>query len=156
MKKGAAPRPLQRSCNLVPSTRGYSDRGSRYSPFRITTPPNLHGERRMQRTQAVLGCGTFCCALAQLLLWSGGRLASQESTQGPTASERIQQGAAEAPLALRFQGDTAEACRKWQVAFATQLRSLLGPHAPPKQWKTVRVRADDLDDHRREELLLLA
>ena len=47
-------------------------------------------------------------------------------------------------------------CRKWQSAFLAKLRALLGPHAPPAKWKTVVRQAVDLDDHRREDLLLEA
>jgi dienelactone hydrolase len=57
---------------------------------------------------------------------------------------------------MKFRGGTAADCRKWQGAFATRLRSLLGPHAPPAKWKTLLRQADDLKDHRREELLLVA
>src|SRR5262249_9604380 len=63
---------------------------------------------------------------------------------------------AEAPLAMRFRGSSAEECRKWQTAFAARLRDLLGPHQPPDSWQTVVERTVELQDHRREELLLTA
>src|SRR4051812_46751993 len=74
--------------------------------------------------------------------------------QVPTILERLAQDTANAPLAMRFQGGTADECRKWQAAFAAKLRSLLGPHRPPAAWKTVVLSATDLKDHRREELVL--
>lgn len=68
----------------------------------------------------------------------------------------IRQQADKAPLAMQFRGRTAEEGRKWQSEFATKLRSLLGPHAPPAKWKTIVRQRVDLDDHRREDLLLEA
>jgi hypothetical protein len=41
-----------------------------------------------------------------------------------------------APLAMKFTGKTAEDAKKWQTAFGDKLRELLGPHRPPKTWKT--------------------
>ena len=41
-------------------------------------------------------------------------------------------------------------------AFAAKLRELLGPHQPPAEWKTDLERSVDLEDHRREELILTA
>jgi dienelactone hydrolase len=76
---------------------------------------------------------------------------------GPvTADQWIRRGAAEAPLAMQFCGTTAAECRAWQAEFAAKLRSLLGRHAPPNGWKTVLQEAKDLEDHRREQCLLLA
>jgi dienelactone hydrolase len=94
--------------------------------------------------------------MAVLLSLFGEPLPAQERVPVPTTDERIRQGVAEAPLAAQFRGGTAAECRAWQARFADQLRTLLGPHAPPKKWKTVLVRADNLGDHRREELVLLA
>src|SRR5207302_1732348 len=74
----------------------------------------------------------------------------------PTIDERIRRDAAEAPLALQFRGETAEECRKWQAEFAAKLRGLLGDFAPPAKWKTVTERTAELDDHRRDELVLEA
>ena len=74
----------------------------------------------------------------------------------PAVDERIKKLAAEAPLRLRFQGTTADECRRWQAQFAAKLRELLGPHAPPAQWRTEVRAATDLADHRREELVLHA
>lgn len=74
----------------------------------------------------------------------------------PSILERLQRDTSEAPLASRFQGGNAENCRRWQAEFTAKLRSLLGPHAPPEKWKTIVRHTTDLEDHRREELLLVA
>lgn len=86
----------------------------------------------------------------------GQRLRAEEPPNVPAIDERIRALADQAPLALQFQGKTAEECRQWQTAFAAKLRSLLGPHAPPAQWQTVVERSVELKDHRREELVLTA
>jgi dienelactone hydrolase len=57
---------------------------------------------------------------------------------------------------MEFKGKTVEECRAWQREFASKLRSLLGPHEPPKEWKVVVERRVELPDHVREELLLVA
>jgi dienelactone hydrolase len=94
---------------------------------------------------------------AALLAGSSARaVRAEEPERVPTVEEWIRQRAADAPLALRFRGTTAKDCRRWQAEFADKLRSLLGAHAPPGQWKTTVQRATDLEDHRREELLLTA
>lgn len=95
-------------------------------------------------------------AAALLAGWSGSWLRGAEPAPVPTIQERLTRDVDAAPLALRFRGNTAEECRKWQPEFAATLRALLGPYTPPPRWKTVLQRAADLDDHRREELLLLA
>jgi dienelactone hydrolase len=74
----------------------------------------------------------------------------------PTIDDWIKQRAEAAPLAMRFRGDTAADCRKWQAEFAAKLGALLGDFAPPPKWQTVTERTADLDDHRREELVLKA
>jgi len=79
-----------------------------------------------------------------------------ERSTAQEAPDPIRQLAAEAPLRMQFRGASAEECRRWQQEFAAQLRTLLGPHAPPKQWRTVVERTVTLADHRREELLLVA
>lgn len=61
-----------------------------------------------------------------------------------------------APLALQFRGETAADAREWQAAFGSQLRKLLGSHAPPKQWQTEVERTVELLDHRRLEMILKA
>jgi dienelactone hydrolase len=74
----------------------------------------------------------------------------------PTTDEAIRKLAEDAPLAMKFGGSTADECRKWQGEFAAKLRSLLGPHKPPVRWKTTVESSADLDDHRREALVLTA
>jgi dienelactone hydrolase len=101
----------------------------------------------------------------RFLRWSGAALlagfattarGADKSPDVPTIDERIRQEAEDAPLALRFRGSTVEECRKWQDEFSSRLRALLGDFAPPKKWQTVTERTADLDDHRREELVLKA
>jgi dienelactone hydrolase len=74
----------------------------------------------------------------------------------PSADALIKQEAQAAPLALKFQGHSAEDCRAWQKQFAAKLRSLLGPHLPPKTWKVIVERTVKLKDHTRQELVLTA
>lgn len=85
-----------------------------------------------------------------------GRLAAEEQIPVPNILDRMRHDVENAPLAMRFQGSTAEECRKWQAEFGATLRKLLGPHAPPANWKTVVQGVTELDDHRREELVLTA
>lgn len=87
---------------------------------------------------------------------SGSRLFAEEPVKVPTVLEWLEHNIEEAPLTMRFKGSTAEECRKWQAEFAAKLRTLLGPHTPPPKWKTTVERTADLDDHRREELVLSA
>jgi dienelactone hydrolase len=84
------------------------------------------------------------------------QLLADEPPKVPAIDERIQKLAEDAPLSMQFRGSTAEECRKWQSEFAAKLRSLLGPHAPPDKWKTVTERSTELEDHRREDLVLMA
>jgi dienelactone hydrolase len=109
--------------------------------------PTIHFSRRRLLT------GAAATALAGLAPHPG---TAAEAPRPESIDEWIRRQADRAPLAMTFRGRTAEDCRKWQRDFAAKLRSLLGPHAPPTKWKTVSRRAADLDDHRREELLLEA
>ena len=93
---------------------------------------------------------------AALLTHFGGAALAEGPADVPTIDERIKKEAAAAPLSMRFRGTTAEECRKWQEQFAAKLRQLLGNFAPPKKWQTIAERTVDLDDHRREELVLKA
>lgn len=73
-----------------------------------------------------------------------------------TADQHIKKLAADALLAMRFQGATAVECRRWQESFAAKLRELLGPHQPPTKWRAEVRAVTELADHRCEELLLHA
>jgi dienelactone hydrolase len=95
----------------------------------------------------------FLAASAALL---AGRVAAREPVVVPTIDEWLKQRAADAPLAMQFRGTTAEECRRWQADFGAKLRTLLGPFKPPEKWETTVERRVDLDDHRREELVLTA
>lgn len=86
----------------------------------------------------------------------GSRLLADEVTKVATVNERIRSDVEQAALAMRFRGSSMEEARRWQAEFGAKLRALLGPHQPPAKWKTITRRAVDLDDHRREELLLVA
>jgi dienelactone hydrolase len=106
-----------------------------------------------------------CCSRRRFLVGSSAALLTglsdawlhaDEPVKIPSIDEWIRARAADAPLAMQFRGSTAEECRKWQTEFAAKLRSLLGPYTPPAKWKTVVQNSADLDDHRREELLLIA
>src|SRR6266542_3281018 len=84
------------------------------------------------------------------------RTRAQKSVDVPAVDVWIRKQAEDAPLSLQFRGSTAEPCRRWQAEFSAKLRSLLGPHTPPARWQTVVEHRTDLDDHRREELVLIA
>lgn len=73
-----------------------------------------------------------------------------------TVDQWIRTRAEEAPLSMQFRGRTADECRSWQAAFGAKLRSLLGPHSPPKKWRTVTEHVAQLNDHTRRELVLVA
>ena len=73
-----------------------------------------------------------------------------------TTDESIRGLAADAPLSLQFKGSTPADAKAWQTEFAAKLRKSLGPHQPPAEWKTVVEDVTELDDHRREQLVLVA
>ncbi len=79
-----------------------------------------------------------------------------EPAKAPPIGERLKADIAAAPLTMQFKGETADDCKAWQKEFSAKLKTLLGPHAPPAKWKTIVVKSTELDDHRREELLLVA
>jgi dienelactone hydrolase len=62
----------------------------------------------------------------------------------------------QAPLSMRFLGGSADDCRRWQREFSARLGELLGDFRPPSRWETVTERSVELEDHRREELVLRA
>jgi hypothetical protein len=74
----------------------------------------------------------------------------------PTVHDAIRTQAANAPLKMQFRGQTAAECQKWQAAFAAQLRSLLGPHTPPRAWKSTVERRMEFDEYTLEEWILTA
>ena len=79
-----------------------------------------------------------------------------EPAKAPSITDRLKRDVENAPLSMRFKGTTAEDCRAWQKSFDAKLRTLLGPHTPPAKWKTIVVSVKEFDDHRREELHLIA
>ena len=97
----------------------------------------------------------FLVTLSMLPLVSR-RLSGQEVSAFQTIDERIRELAAEAPLTMKFRGTSLADCRTWQAEFSTKLRSLLGPHQPSQEWKTIVRQVTELEDHRREELTLTA
>lgn len=77
-------------------------------------------------------------------------------TSSTTVHDEIRKLATSAPLSMIFRGSTAEECRQWQRRFRAKLSSLLGDFQPPEKWETITERVVELDDHRREELILRA
>jgi len=57
-------------------------------------------------------------------------------------------------MKLQFHGSTPAELATWQREFGEVLRGLIGPHMPPKQWKTRVISTRKFPDHTREELLL--
>jgi dienelactone hydrolase len=108
---------------------------------------------QMRMTRSEFGRRRFLNVTGAALL-AGPRGLAQEATR--TVDDEVRRLAAEAPLALRFRGTTTGECRAWQQEFAARLRALLGPHAPPSEWKSAVLKTDDLDDHRRYEITLSA
>jgi dienelactone hydrolase len=96
------------------------------------------------------------CGAAVIAGVGCGGLWADEPSDVPAIDERIRQLAADSPLEMQFRGGTADECRQWQAEFAARLRTMLGPHQPPKSWKTIVERRVELDDHVREELVLVA
>jgi dienelactone hydrolase len=119
--------------------------------------------------------------------WLAGSLASaalaRAQYQPANVNDEIRQLADRALLSMRFNGSTAQECRRWQGEFATKLQDLLGlagvpfsvrhhwiltifggsraagfarAFAPPPQWETSLEETVDFDDHRRESLVLRA
>src|ERR1700687_4822725 len=82
--------------------------------------------------------------------------AARAHAQAETVHEEIRALADQAPLSMQFRGGTAAECRAWQKSFAAKLSELLGPYQPPREWRTETERTVDLDDHRRQELVLHA
>jgi len=81
---------------------------------------------------------------------------AEEPPRAPSVLETLSDEVAAAPLSMRFTGTTADDCRRWQAEFAKTLARLLGPHRPPRSWKTALLNKAEEKDHVREELLLSA
>ena len=82
---------------------------------------------------------------------AGRRLAAQKNV-----NDEILDWAKHAPLSMQFRGGSAGQCRAWQKEFSAKLSELLGPCKPPERWQEILERTVELEDHRREELLLRA
>lgn len=96
-------------------------------------------------------------SLLYLGLFAGSCPGQEDNPQRvPTVNEQIRREAEQANLAMQFRGSSAEECRRWQEDFAARLRSLLGPHLPPKFWQKREERVVELEDHTRHELVLVA
>ena len=135
---------------LPPLERG--GRGGWVAATVCSTPPSPPFSRGGgNSTNGIVSC-IACAASLVGAAWSQ----AGDTTRPPAIIERLKKDIAAAPLSMRYQGATAEECRAWQKTFAAQLKSLLGPHAPPAQWKSAVVSVKEFDDHRREELLLTA
>ncbi len=104
----------------------------------------------LSRRHLLLGSAATLAGASRAALYA------EEPAGVPTIDERIRKLADEAPQAMQFPGGNAAECTRWQQQFAAQLRTLLGPHQPPAEWKTVVERSVELEDHRREELVLVA
>ncbi len=85
-----------------------------------------------------------------------GTLRAQDASALHSVDDHIRRLASDAPLSMQFRGRSSGECSRWQAEFAARLRSLLGPHQPPKLWKTTVIGTTELEDHRREEVELAA
>jgi dienelactone hydrolase len=79
-----------------------------------------------------------------------------EEPDVPGIEERLRAMAAHAPLSMQFRGASADECRKWQGEFSAKLKALLGDFTPPAKWETKVEESAELDDHRRDRLVLKA
>jgi dienelactone hydrolase len=80
--------------------------------------------------------------------------ADEKLARLPTLNEELNRALRDAPLRLKFRGTTPKALETWQQEFATQLRTLIGQHRPPKHWSSEKLSSATLPDHTREEWLL--
>lgn len=106
-----------------------------------------------------LGRREFLQAAAASLVVTGrtrGGVGDEPGSAVLGIDERIGSLVDQAPLAMRFQGSSADDCRRWQAEFGAKLRSLLGPFQPPAKWDCILERRVELDDHVREERVLRA
>jgi hypothetical protein len=106
------------------------------------------------------GCNMSECRRAltrrRWMALSAGFLAGRGLAAQTNIDEEIGNWAKHAPLSMQFRGDSATQCRAWQNEFSAKLSELLGPYKPPERWQETNERTVELDDHRREELLLRA
>ncbi|HUE74995.1 MAG TPA: alpha/beta hydrolase family protein [Pirellulaceae bacterium] len=98
----------------------------------------------------------FLSASAALLGAAAVARGEEELVQLPTLNEDLNRSLNEAPLRMQFLGKTPAELASWQQKFAARLRSLIGPHDPPKEWSPQQLSTAALPDHRREEWLLKA
>lgn len=114
----------------------------------VESSPAIDRRRFMQLATAGLSSGAL----------SAGFLpnATADEPAFETTDESIRRLAAEAPLSLQFNGSTPAEVKVWQAKFSAKLRVSLGPHQPPATWTTVVEHVTDFDDHRREQLVLVA
>src|SRR5580692_11359832 len=82
--------------------------------------------------------------------------AAAPTVHAADVNQEIGKMADDAPLRMQFRGSNPAECRLWQEQFAAKLRQLIGPHQPPQRWETVVEKKVELEDHRREELILRA
>lgn len=111
----------------------------------------MHAANRTTRRQFMSGAAT--AVLASL---SGDGLFAEEPIEAPSILRRLEQAALDAPLGMRFQGESAAECRAWQNQFGGKLRELLGSYQPPRSWTTHVQGQVELEDHIRQDLLLVA
>ena len=98
----------------------------------------------------------LAAASAGAMIGAQRQLGMAQEARVPPVDERIRALAERAPLSMQFDGTSAQACREWQRAFGAKLAALLGPYRPPKTWRIVCEDVTELDDHRREQLVLYA
>ncbi len=98
--------------------------------------------------------------LATLVLFA--HHADQRAIAEDVASDRnivhhdIVDAVQHAPLAMLYDGDSADACRTWQQKFRRQLERLLGDSTPPSEWTIGAELGEPQSDHLRLDLLLEA
>lgn len=90
------------------------------------------------------------------LIAAGSLLSGPAASAQSNVHEAIRSQAERAPLRMKFEGATAEEALRWQTSFSAKLQEMLGPHRPPDRWETIVERRVEVEDHRRDELLLRA
>jgi dienelactone hydrolase len=105
----------------------------------------------------------ICCSRRTFLASAAGTLTGaaalplcgdERAPEVPSIADRLRQLMERAPLEMRLQNATDAECRLFQDRFRAKLTELLGPHQPPREWKTTVVNAVMLQGFRREELIL--